>query len=116
MTLNEMAKAAGENAIAHGFRDANASTEERAALIPQRVALIHSEASELLEHARNGEKPHDLWFHGPSNKPDGIPAELADIIIRCGDFAHEHGIDLETAVRLKMTYNTTRPYKHGKKL
>jgi NTP pyrophosphatase (non-canonical NTP hydrolase) len=120
VNLNELVKAAGENAVAHGFRDGDATPEERAALIPQRVALIHSEVSELLEHARNGEKPDEIFFvhvpHEASNKPDGIPAELADIIIRCGDFAHEHGIDLDRAVALKMAYNATRPYKHGRKL
>lgn len=130
MSLNELVKAAGENAVAHGFRNGDATAEERAALIPQRVALIHSEVSELLEHARNGEVPDVLWFHdrkcgtrailesshGVLNKPDGIPAELADIVIRCFDFAHEHGIDLDRAVKLKMAYNATRPYKHGRRL
>lgn len=134
MSLNELVKLAGDNAVAHGFRNGDATPKERAELIPQRVALIHSEVSELLEHARNGEKPDVLWFHGMAdmrtdepetelldsppilNKPDGIPAELADIIIRCFDFAHEHGIDLDRAVALKMAYNATRPYKHGRKL
>jgi hypothetical protein len=59
MTLNELAKAAGENAIAKGFRSASTPITVRRELIPQRCALIHSEVSELLEHARNGEKPDD---------------------------------------------------------
>lgn len=48
-------------------------------------------------------------------KPEGVPAELADIFIRIGDAAAEYGIDLEEEVILKMAYNSTRPQKHGGK-
>lgn len=40
--------------------------------------------------------------------------ELADLIIRALDFAANEHIDIETHVRLKMRYNSMRPYKHGK--
>jgi hypothetical protein len=48
-------------------------------------------------------------------KPCGIPSELADVIIRVLHFAGKHGVDIEQAVREKMYYNETRPYKHGGK-
>ena len=40
--------------------------------------------------------------------------ELADILIRVGDFAQESGQDLQAAVEVKMEANKLRPYKHGK--
>lgn len=48
-------------------------------------------------------------------KPEGIPSELADIIIRVGDAAAEYGIDLGQETLLKQAYNSTRPHKHGGK-
>jgi hypothetical protein len=48
-------------------------------------------------------------------KPCGIPSELADVIIRILHFAGKHNIDIEQAVREKMHYNETRPFKHGGK-
>jgi NTP pyrophosphatase (non-canonical NTP hydrolase) len=49
-------------------------------------------------------------------KPEGIPSELADAIIRILDIAAFHGIDIAHAVADKMAYNETRPYRHGNKL
>ena len=53
--------------------------------------------------------------HAGFLKPEGIPAELADVFIRIGDAAAQYGIDLEEQVILKMAYNSTRPRKHGGK-
>ncbi len=50
----------------------------------------------------------------PGAKPEGIPSELADVVIRVGHYAGANGIDLAGAVREKMVYNSTRPFKHGK--
>lgn len=84
------------------------------------IALIHSEASEALEEYRNDRGMVEVYsnaysFNG-APKPEGVPIEFADIIIRVLDAAAHYGIDIETAVRMKMEYNTTRPYRHGGKL
>lgn len=57
----------------------------------------------------------EALVHAGFLKPEGIPAELADIIIRVGDAAEQYGIDLNQEVILKMAYNSTRPFKHGGK-
>jgi NTP pyrophosphatase (non-canonical NTP hydrolase) len=76
------------------------------------IALIHSEASEALEAYRCG---IDGMYFGDDDKPEGVPSELADVIIRVMDFAEHLGIDLEEAMRLKHEYNATRSHRHGGK-
>lgn len=77
------------------------------------LMLIVTEAAEAMEQHREGWD--DLWFAEGSMKPEGVPIELADILIRTFDLAGSLGIDLDTAVRLKIEYNKTRPHRHGNK-
>jgi NTP pyrophosphatase (non-canonical NTP hydrolase) len=80
-----------------------------------RLMLIVSEAAEALESYREGHAPTDYWYGGSDgNKPEGIPSELADIVIRVFDLAEIHGIHLGAAILDKMQYNEGRPYLHGK--
>jgi NTP pyrophosphatase (non-canonical NTP hydrolase) len=83
--------------------------------IAEKLALIHSETSEALEDVRAG-RDIDSNTYRADGKPEGLPSELADIIIRIGDLAGWLGIDLEAAVIEKMQFNASRPYKHGKQL
>ncbi len=46
-------------------------------------------------------------------KPEGIPSELADVVIRVAHYAGANGIDLSAAIEEKAAYNATRPFKHG---
>ena len=48
-------------------------------------------------------------------KPVGFTVELADVIIRIADLCGEFGLDLESALTTKLSYNQTRPYRHGNK-
>jgi len=74
------------------------------------VALIHSEASELLEGLRHGNPASD---HIPSHC--AAAEELADIIIRCLDMGEARGWDVAGALIAKMKFNETRPVRHGGK-
>lgn len=112
MTLYELVNAAYENSKAHGFHDG----EETDPKIPEKLCLIHAEVSEALEHYREGNDgfPIQTIWTRDSQKPDGFAVELADIVIRIGDLCGALGIDLESAVKVKMEYNKSRPFKHGK--
>lgn len=94
--------------------------------VPELLCLMHSEISEALEEFRNGMDPQQIYFTSVNTnltneqnplpgKPEGIPIELADLVIRVLDFCGAHKIDLENAILLKMLYNSTRPYRHGGK-
>jgi NTP pyrophosphatase (non-canonical NTP hydrolase) len=52
----------------------------------------------------------------PRLKPEGQLSEIADVVIRCFDLCGSLGWDLGLAIQLKMDYNLSRPYKHGKNI
>ncbi len=109
-SIPELIKEAHQNAIEHGWWE-----EERT--FGEQIALMHSELSEALEEYRNGQQPDEIYTSEEKTgfKPEGIPAELADVVIRIFDTCGKYGIDLENAIIAKMKYNKTRPYKHGGK-
>ena len=74
----------------------------------QMLALIHSEISEALEADRKDLMDDKL----PHRK--GLEVELADAAIRIFDMAGGLNMDLGGAILEKLTYNKSRPFKHGK--
>ena len=133
--LNELAKQYHERAKAKGFWD---EPRETGTLL----MLIVSELSEALEadrknkhadlskmqpdverlteifknsHARDlisADEPFKQAFE--DNVKDTFEDEIADVFIRLFDFIGQRNIDIEKHIELKMQYNLTRPYKHGK--
>jgi len=81
------------------------------------LMLIVSECSEALEEMRLGHSVNMTYYGSDAqgnSKPEGVPSELADIIIRTLDAAAFWGVDIAAAVAEKMEYNDRRPPKHGK--
>jgi NTP pyrophosphatase (non-canonical NTP hydrolase) len=77
---------------------------------------FHAEISEAWEEYRNGHSFTEIYYNKENpKKPEGIPIELADEMIRIADFAEAKGINLTLAIMKKMMYNRTRPYRHGGK-
>lgn len=95
------------NEKAHGFGESPPA---------EAIALMHSELSEALEEIRAGHMLNETYYNPDKpTKPEGVPAELADVIIRVVGFCARHNIDIGAAVLEKMAYNESRPFKHGGK-
>jgi NTP pyrophosphatase (non-canonical NTP hydrolase) len=111
LTIGSMQAAAWENSELKGFHEKDKEVPLEY-VISTKLMLAVSELAESLEEVREG-KP--LLYYGEKGKPEGIAAELADVVIRCGDLAGILGIDLQSAVIEKMNYNEGRPHLHGGK-
>lgn len=105
------------------------TTDHRVAVL----ALIAREAFEAIEEIRDRREPDEVYYVGQVlgvaeedglgtvvehvvQKPEGVPIELADVIIRTLDFCQSRGIDIVAAIQMKLEYNKTRAFRHGNKL
>lgn len=110
--LQRMAHA---TAVAKGFWPSNPEGRN----VGEMVALIHAEASEMLEAIRDNAGACKIRENGQgeSAKLPGfstVEEEAADIVIRLMDFAGGKGLRVGEAIFAKLQYNLTREYKHGK--
>jgi NTP pyrophosphatase (non-canonical NTP hydrolase) len=114
MDIRELQRTSYDNAVAHGFwKGETAGPLGR--LIGEKLMLIVTEVAEVMEAYREkGHAPGGIVWYREDGKPEGMASEMADIAIRLADLAEALGIDLDAAIREKMTFNETRPYKHGK--
>ena len=135
MTINELVDQSHSIALAKGWWKQTAwvggtypgvihdSIEPQTRNIGELLMLQVSELAEALEDARNGDNGKIIRYaagdsqynlHGVPVKPIGLAIEMADLFIRAGDFCGGLGIPIADAIKIKMEYNKTRPYKHGK--
>lgn len=90
-----------------------------------KLLLIVSEVAEAHDEIRNGRAADETYYPTQPpltevqvverHKPEGVPSEIADVVIRCFDFAATEGFDLGEIILEKLAYNETRPFMHGKK-
>jgi hypothetical protein len=80
------------------------------------TALFHTEISEAYEEYRGHRKLTEVYYNEDNPaKPEGIPIELADEVIRIMHFFARNNISLRDTLIMKLSYNVTRPYRHGGK-
>lgn len=94
--------------LVQGFWETFPDSDLPKANVGEKIALMHSELSEALEADRKQVQDDKI------PQFSGLEVELADCIIRILDFAGAYKLDLAGALRAKMLYNLTRPYRHGK--
>lgn len=108
MNLDDLANDLHYVALGKGFWDNYRDSPNE--FIGMKLALIHSEVTEVLEAIRKGKTEEEVM------------AEFADILIRTLDliaglnenyFMQEHSID--EAIALKANINRDRPTLHGNK-
>jgi len=103
MTVARLQEEIHRTAIEHGWWD-------RDRPIGEVLMLAVTELAEAMEAHRDG-NPASAKISAFSK----VEEELADTIIRILDLAEGRGFDIEGALRAKMAYNETRPYRHGGK-
>lgn len=122
--INELAQRVHQTAISKGWYEdqyALCSCAERYGsaemlkrirqlFISEKLLLVHSELSEGVEYQRANDANDDKLTQFL-----GIEVELADAVIRILDLAAMNGYRLGEALQAKMTYNESRPHKHGGK-
>jgi len=90
-----------------------------------KLMLMVSELVEAHDELRNGKAANETYYptatgsdllHGDGPfKPEGVPSELADTVIRIFDFCFTENIDLGAIIEEKLAYNKTREQMHGGK-
>lgn len=142
MQIHELQQLCGETSASKGFHDDRPlGGPELANWQGNKLLLIVSEVVEAHGEIRNGRSAQETYYPEPPlpnslvaevgvgkarelinqdnagkpSKPEGVPSEIADAIIRCLDFCYTEGIDAEAIINEKLAYNATRSRLHGKK-
>lgn len=99
--------------------------------LSEQLSNITAEIGEIWEEWRTHKGLHETYYEckapyiHPCNKickdcvygkPCGIPSEFADIIIWILDYCTEVKIPIAEILFEKLKYNSTREYRHGKKV
>lgn len=135
--LEPLAREIGEVNVANGWDASRAMLADPDAYDPRwrtahkiaELGLIDTEVSEAIEVVRRGYGMREVYYptsatNQPTfemdgmtklHKPEGVPSELADVIIRVLDIADAYGIDIAAAVVEKLAHNRTRGLHHGGK-
>lgn len=110
MKINDLVKEAHDLAKEKGWYDKGLikSPLETHMLIVSEIAEASECIRNRIKNSYAVDKEHNL-------KPEGELIELVDAIIRIADYCGYKKWDLEEAIRIKMNYNKTRPYRHGNK-
>lgn len=120
--VDQFQAAAGRNSDEHGFWDTTHKLralegippvlrqELENAITAQKICLMHGELSEMMEVYRKD--PQAACTKVPTIT--AAEEEAADLLIRLLDMCSAVHLRLGLATLLKMEYNATRPYKHGR--
>ena len=117
MLLKDLCKIAHMMAIEKGFWEVCTDVPDAPFLIPRNpselLMLIVTELGEACEALREGRLQSNVgketWHK------DSFEDEIADAFIRLADLCEAMNIDITWQIKKKLSYNKTRPHKHGGK-
>ena len=113
--ISELISDSYETAVSKGWWDGDDADQGRNP--GTMMMLMVTELAEAFEEHRAGRSLQEIWYNEEKdNKPEGIPVEFADVLIRIADYCGKHDIPLVRAVEEKLAFNKTRPYRHGGKV
>ncbi len=96
MNIAKLQKECHEIAVARGWYDGEERSEE------EYWALFHSEVSEAFEEWRRGHEVTHIYYNIVDGKPEGVPIELADLLIRIFDYMQQReGIIKPMAMKME---------------
>lgn len=78
----------------------------------QDLMLIGDELTEAHEARRSGHAMDEEWI-GDKGKPEGVPSEMSDAVIRVMHVMARKGVFLGGHTRRKLKSNADRGYRHG---
>jgi len=107
MTIEELINESHKTAVEKGWWDKDRNFGEQ-------LMLMVTELAEVMEAYRTQGLAEKLYIE--DGKPEGVAVEFADLLIRVADTCGKYTIPLVEALKLKLAYNKTRPYRHGNKL
>lgn len=108
MGINEFVKEFGELAFSHGYWN------NRDRSFGELIAACHCDLSKVLEEAYTGYHPSYTYYRRDSD-PKGVPAELANVIIRIFVICHHYEIDIEKILNEKLENNKKKKCWYSKK-
>lgn len=133
-SLSTLARLIYQAAKAKGFYSERVPLERELLLISEEVSEVFSEhraGQEIVDLVLRdstgvGVQRHRLTADGAyreaeeamradSLKPTGIGIELADVLIRTLCVMEANGLDAAKLVKMKLDYNSKRPFRHGKR-
>ena len=114
LTIVDLIKQSHETALDKGWWDEEYAKDQN---FGSHMILAVGELSEAYEEYRNNRGLCEIYYKEVDGlmKPEGIPVEIADAIIRLCDVAGHDNIPLLRAIEEKLAFNKTRPYRHGGK-
>lgn len=120
--------AAGKQAESSGWHEDRPMQEEGSVALLHwqctKLMLMVTELAEAVEELRAGRAVNETYYSVPvdglslagrAEKPEGVPSELADTVIRIMDFCYTEEIDLASMIVEKLQFNATRGQRHGGK-
>lgn len=67
------------------------------------ISSMHIDVNEILKWCISGKSLSEVSFD-KNNEPYGLPIDLADLVLKIGEFCGKYNIDLESAIETRLEF------------